>query len=75
MLDCSIFKIFILSEKIITFPGGGSATDVIDCLIISHFHLDHCGSLPYFTEKFGYNGPLLMTAPTRAIAPLLLEVT
>ena len=52
-------------------PGG--ATDVIDCLIISHFHLDHCGSLPYFTEKFGYNGPLIMTAPTRAIAPILLE--
>ena len=52
-------------------PGG--ATDVIDCLIISHFHLDHCGSLPFFTEKFGYNGPLIMTAPTRAIAPLLLE--
>ena len=51
----------------------GSASDIIDCLIISHFHLDHCGSLPYFTENYGYTGPLIMTAPTRAIAPILLE--
>jgi cleavage and polyadenylation specificity factor subunit 3 len=23
----------------------------IDVLLVSHFHLDHCASLPYFTEK------------------------
>ena len=42
-------------------------------LIISHFHLDHCGALPYFTEMCGYNGPLYMTHPTKAICPVLLE--
>ena len=25
-------------------------TEHLDCVIISHFHLDHCGALPYFTE-------------------------
>ena len=48
-------------------------TALIDCVIISHFHLDHCGALPYFSEICGYDGPIYMTHPTRAIAPILLE--
>ncbi|KAI8085189.1 beta-lactamase-like protein [Halteromyces radiatus] len=51
----------------------GNFTDIIDCVIISHFHLDHCGALPYFTEMLGYDGPIYMTHPTKAICPLLLE--
>lgn len=45
----------------------------IDAIIITHFHLDHCGALPYMSEMIGYNGPIYMTHPTKAIAPLLLE--
>lgn len=41
--------------------------------LISHFHLDHCGALPYMTEIVGYNGPVLMTAPTKAMIPYMLE--
>lgn len=48
-------------------------TNSIDAVIISHFHLDHCGSLPYFTEIIGYEGPIYMSFPTKAIAPILLE--
>ncbi|KAJ1336848.1 hypothetical protein BSLG_006951 [Batrachochytrium salamandrivorans] len=51
----------------------GDYTSMIDCVIISHFHLDHCGALPYFTEICGYDGPVYMTSPTKAIAPILLE--
>ncbi len=40
---------------------------------MTHFHLDHCGALPYFTEAIGYSGPILATAPTKAIIPLMLE--
>nr|XP_016480199.1 PREDICTED: cleavage and polyadenylation specificity factor subunit 3-II-like isoform X2 [Nicotiana tabacum] len=36
-------------------------------------HLDHIGALPYFTEVCGYNGPIYMTYPTKALAPLMLE--
>ena len=46
--------------------------DEIDLLLISHFHLDHCGALPYMTEMVGYSGPIYMTAPTKAITPILL---
>mmetsp|Transcript_2264 Transcript_2264/g.8369 ORF Transcript_2264/g.8369 Transcript_2264/m.8369 type:complete len:625 (-) Transcript_2264:1924-3798(-) len=48
-------------------------TRMISCVIVSHFHLDHSGALPYFTEVCGYNGPIYMTYPTKAIAPILLQ--
>ncbi|CAI6005607.1 unnamed protein product [Closterium sp. NIES-64] len=57
-------------------------TGIIDCVIITHFHLDHCGALPYFTQACGYQGPVYMTHfppapppqyPTKALAPLMLE--
>ena len=38
----------------------------------SHFHLDHCGALPYMSEMVGYEGPIYMTHPTKAICPILL---
>lgn len=52
---------------------GQTCTEFLDCVIISHFHLDHCGALPYFTEMCGYMGPIYMTQPTKAICPILLE--
>ncbi|KAI8868463.1 Metallo-hydrolase/oxidoreductase [Ramicandelaber brevisporus] len=48
-------------------------TSLIDCVIISHFHLDHSGALPHFTEQCGYDGPIYMTDPTRAISAILLN--
>lgn len=48
-------------------------TDHLDCVIITHFHLDHCGALPYMSEMVGYDGPIYMTHPTKAICPILLE--
>ncbi len=38
----------------------------------SHFHLDHCGALPYMSEMVGFDGPIYMTLPTKAICPILL---
>ena len=50
-----------------------SFTAAIDALLVSHFHLDHCGALPYLTEQCGYAGPIVMSEPTRALCPVLLE--
>ncbi|XP_002975487.2 cleavage and polyadenylation specificity factor subunit 3-II, partial [Selaginella moellendorffii] len=51
----------------------GDFTHEIDCVIVTHFHLDHVGALPYFTEVCGYEGPVYMTYPTKALAPIMLE--
>jgi KH/beta-lactamase-domain protein len=42
----------------------------IDAVIVSHSHLDHCGLIPYLF-KFGYQGPVYCTHPTRDIMSLL----
>lgn len=44
----------------------------IDLLLITHFHLDHCGALPYFLEKTDFRGKVYMTHPTKAIYNNLL---
>ncbi|KAL2642927.1 hypothetical protein R1flu_010514 [Riccia fluitans] len=51
----------------------GNYTQAISCVIVTLFHLDHIGALPYFTEVCGYEGPIYMTYPTKALAPLMLE--
>lgn len=39
----------------------------IDILLISHFHLDHCGALPWFLTKTTFKGRCFMTHATKAI--------
>ncbi len=41
----------------------------IDAIIVSHAHLDHCALIPYLF-KFGYDGPVYCTEPTRDIMVL-----
>jgi len=76
MLDCGMHMGFSDDRKFPDFTyivQDEPLTEYLDCVIISHFHLDHCGALPYMTEMVGYNGPIYMTVPTKAIAPILLE--
>ncbi|KAI6192415.1 Integrator complex subunit 11 [Aphelenchoides bicaudatus] len=76
MLDCGMHMGFQDERRFPDFSyigGGGKLDDFLDCVIITHFHLDHCGALPHMTEMVGYNGPIYMTHPTKAIVPILLE--
>ncbi|KAJ1962933.1 Integrator complex subunit 11 [Dispira parvispora] len=76
MFDCGMHMGYNDERRFPDFTyisKDGSFNDVLDCIIISHFHLDHCGALPYFTEMCGFDGPIYMTHPTKAICPILLE--
>ncbi|MDI6820344.1 MAG: beta-CASP ribonuclease aCPSF1 [Candidatus Hodarchaeaceae archaeon] len=42
----------------------------LDAVIISHAHLDHMGFVPYLF-KYGFEGPVYCTLPTRDLAVLL----
>lgn len=76
MFDCGVHMGYDDNRRYPDFSLLGQVSDytpIVDCVLITHFHLDHCGALPHFTEMKGYHGPILMSAPTRAILPLMLE--
>lgn len=79
LLDCGVKT--GVSYSINEFPRlDVSEFDIekLDAVVISHAHLDHCGFLP-FLFKYGYEGPVYCTRPTRDLMALLqidyLEVT
>lgn len=42
----------------------------LDAVVLTHGHLDHCGLVPLLF-KYGYDGPVYCTTPTRDILALL----
>ncbi len=70
LLDCGFFQ------------GGKQRHDLnrdpfpfdpksIDCVLLSHAHLDHCGRLPLLVNR-GFSGKIYCTPPTAEIAKLML---
>ena len=73
MLDCGLHMGISDNKK---FPdllklrkkyGNKPLDEILDAVLISHFHLDHCGALPLMTEIIGYTGDVIMTSPTKAL--------
>ncbi len=57
------------------FPYLDSANlsiNELDAVIVTHSHMDHMGFIPYLF-KFGYDGPVYCTPPTRDMMALLLK--
>lgn len=44
--------------------------EALDAVVVTHAHLDHCGLVPLLF-KYGFNGPIYCTAPTRDLMTLL----
>lgn len=70
LLDCGVN---VASEGTDAFPYL-NAPEVrlgeLDAVIITHAHLDHSGFAPYLF-KYGYDGPIYCTKPTRDLSVLL----
>ncbi|GLH01328.1 hypothetical protein R5R35_007001 [Gryllus longicercus] len=71
MLDCGIHP-GLSGMDALPFVDLVEA-DEIDLLLISHFHLDHCGALPWFLLKTSFKGRCFMTHATKAIYRWLLS--
>ena len=73
LLDCGMYQ------------GKGMETDaanrdlgfdpkMIDCVVLSHAHIDHSGLLPYI-YKLGFRGDIISTPATRDLCAIMLQDT
>jgi metallo-beta-lactamase family protein len=51
-------------------PFGFDAA-AIDCVLLTHAHLDHCGRIPLLSKR-GFKGPIITTAASRELANLVI---
>lgn len=71
LLDCGMFqgsreKVGERNKEL------GFNVSEVDAVVLSHGHLDHCGSLPTLL-KTGYTGKVYCSAPTADVARLIME--
>eukprot|EP00126_Sphaerothecum_destruens_P012540 Sdes_comp21491_c0_seq1m20114 len=71
MLDCGIHPARTGLAALPYFDEIDPAS--VDILLITHFHLDHIASLPYFLEKTNFKGRVFMTHPSKAIYKWMLS--
>lgn len=70
LVDCGMFQGSKRLELLNRIPTA-LKKQKIDCVILSHGHLDHCGRLPLLCAE-GFIGPIYATAASKDIAELIL---
>jgi len=70
LIDCGINVAASDSNRFPDFRASKIAIDQLDAVIVSHAHLDHCAFIP-FLYRYGYEGPVYCTEPTRDLMTLL----
>jgi metallo-beta-lactamase family protein len=70
LVDCGLYQGSreIAEENSAPFGFDPAA---VDCLLLTHAHLDHCGRIPMLVKQ-GFRGEILCTAATRELARLIL---
>lgn len=70
MMDCGININYNDHRR---FPDFSAVPLIgnLSCVLVSHFHLDHCGALVRVSNMFKV--PVVATPPTKEIMPLMLE--
>ena len=70
LLDCGLFQGH-RRESIDKNLHAPFDPAIVDAVLLSHAHVDHCGSLPVLCKR-GFKGPIHCTEATRDIAALML---
>ncbi|PFH34815.1 cleavage and polyadenylation specifity factor protein [Besnoitia besnoiti] len=69
MFDCGVHPAYSGLGALPIFDAIDMTS--VDVCLVTHFHLDHCGALPYLVTKTAFRGRVFMTEPTRVISKLL----
>jgi metallo-beta-lactamase family protein len=70
LVDCGLFQ-GLPNESIRNRVPPPYDPARLDAVLLTHAHLDHCGSLPLLVKE-GYPGPIYATMPTIELAGLVL---
>lgn len=70
LLDCGLFQ-GKRKEAFELNHTGFSAGKDIDCLILSHAHIDHSGNIPSLVKR-GFRGDIVCTSATRDLCAVML---
>lgn len=70
LIDCGLYQGGRSIEAENTAPFGFDPAE-IDCVLLTHAHLDHCGRLPLLAKR-GFKGEIITTAASRELARLVL---
>ena len=71
MIDCGMFQ-GVKEIRELNWVDLSIDVSAIDCVLLTHGHLDHVGYLPRLVKQ-GFKGPIIGTAPTLAIAGIILK--
>lgn len=70
LIDCGLFQgSRELNEENAADLGFDPAS--IDCLLLTHAHLDHCGRIPLLAKR-GFKGEIVTTSATRELARIVM---
>ncbi len=70
LIDCGLYQGGRELEEENAEPFGFDPAD-IDCVLLTHAHLDHCGRLPLLVKR-GFRGEIVTTAATRELSRLVM---
>ncbi|MEZ7497629.1 MBL fold metallo-hydrolase [Flavobacterium sp. Arc3] len=70
LIDCGLFQGIKPLRELNWQPLPVLASS-IDCVLLTHGHLDHCGWLPRLVDQ-GFKGKIYCSGPTKEIAEIIL---
>ena len=70
LMDCGLYQ--GRSKDMVNFNSSWYFKPAqVDCMILSHAHIDHCGRIPKLV-KDGFNGDIICTHATRSLCAIML---